>query len=451
MSRLIPMLMLPVITRIYPSAEYIGLNDLNQTLISFAQSIAVCGMYDAMFRIFFDYDLIEKQKKICSSALLFVLSTSSVLMAVFFLWRKQIAAWYFGNEVYADLVVVTGGGFFLSALNQILSTPTRIRNKRKIFLTVNTLSPLISYSICIPLILKGWYIYAMPVGTVIAAVLTCTIFGIMNKKYFRFSAFKLECLKELLKIGIPLMPNFLVYWVYNSADKIMITMLLGSSFTGVYAVAGKVGHISNLIYTAFSGGWLYFSYSTMKDEDQVQLKSDIFEYLGAISFASAIFVMGFSRLGFKVIFPESYMEAYRIVPYLFLAPLLLMLYQIIANQFSIVKKTYMNLCTLSIGAVGNIILNFGLIPKIGMEGAAIATIMGYAISVTVCAVILKRMDLIKINSGVYGNLAILVLYYLIWRFLLRQNMLLSAGSAFLAVAYYTIRYWGKIKSMKKAL
>ena len=61
LSRLIPFLMLPVITRLYPSSEYIGLNDLSTTFIQFASALSVCGMYDAMFRLFFDDDNEDKQ------------------------------------------------------------------------------------------------------------------------------------------------------------------------------------------------------------------------------------------------------------------------------------------------------------------------------------------------------------------------------------------------------
>ena len=52
-GKMIPFLMLPVITRLMPDAGYYGLNDLSNTLASAFQAIAVFGMYDAMFRLFF--------------------------------------------------------------------------------------------------------------------------------------------------------------------------------------------------------------------------------------------------------------------------------------------------------------------------------------------------------------------------------------------------------------
>lgn len=81
-SKIIPMVMLPIITRLFPSSEYVGLNDLSTTFISFAAAIALCGMYDAMFRLFFDKDDLAYQKQICSTALAYVVITTLLISAL---------------------------------------------------------------------------------------------------------------------------------------------------------------------------------------------------------------------------------------------------------------------------------------------------------------------------------------------------------------------------------
>lgn len=443
-SRFIPMIMLPVITRLYPNSEYVGLNDLSTTFISFAAALALCGMYDAMFRLFFDDKKLDFQKQICSTALIFVTCTTLILGIIFLVFRKEVAAWYFGSEDCEILVIITILGFMVNSTNQIVSAPTRIQNKRKVFLVTNTLSPVISYSIAIPLILKGYYLVAIPLATIVSGVTLEISFGILNKTYFSIKSFRWEKVKDLLKIGLPLMPNFVVYWIYNSADKVMISQILGNSYTGVYSVASKIGHISNLIYTAFAGGWLYFSYSTMNDDDQVQLKSDIFEYLGVISFFCTIALAAVSRLGFKLLFTEEYIEGYLVAPYLFLAPLLLMLYQVIANQFTIIKKTYMNLLALSSGAILNVIFNFVMVPVIGIEGASIATVLGYVLSLVMCVCLLKKMKLININTKVKYNVMIFVSYFVIWRVFLHKSSVLSILVALFIECFYLLLYKDKL-------
>lgn len=445
-SRLIPFLMLPVITRLYPSAEYIGLNDLSTTFIQFASALSVCGMYDAMFRLFFDDDNFDTQRKVCSTAMVFVTSTTLVLTLLCFGFRETIADWYFGNTQYVYLVDVTAIGFLVNSTNQIVSAPTRIQNKRKIFLVTNTISPLISYSIAIPLILNGYYILAMPIATAISGITLEVSFGIMNGRFFKVSFFDKQKLIELLKIGLPLMPNFLVYWVYNSADKVMISYILNTSATGIYSVASRIGHISNLIYTAFAGGWLYFAYSTMNDDDQIQLKSNIFEYLGVISFAATVALTSVSKLGFQILFTKEYYEGYIVAPYLFLSPLLLMLYQVLANQFTILKKTYLNLLSLSAGALLNVILNWILIPIVGIEGASIATLVGYIVSILLCIIILKNMKLININSKVYANTLTFVIFFSVWRLFAHESILSSLILGIIVEWLYIVLYKDMIMS-----
>ena len=140
--------------------------------------------------------------------------------------------------------------------------------------------------------------------------------------------FDFSLLKQLLVIAIPLLPNFLIYWVFNSCDKVMITNMIGIGAAGIYSVGSKLGHASQLIYTAFAGGWQYFAFSTMKEDNQVKSNSMIFEYLGIISFAATIIICAISYPFYISIFTEQYLSGYIVAPYLFLAPLLQMLFQV---------------------------------------------------------------------------------------------------------------------------
>ncbi len=164
------------------------------------------------------------------------------------------------------------------------------------------------------------------------------VFWVLNREWFRLGRFNCSHLKQLLKIGIPMLPNFLIYWIFNSSDKLMITNLIGTSAIGIYSAGSKLGHISQLIYTAFAGGWQFIAFTTMKEENQVENNSRVFEYLGVNSFGCSLFMFSLSRFIFKLLFRGVYVEGYIVSPYLFLAPLLQMLFQVAANQFLVIKK-----------------------------------------------------------------------------------------------------------------
>jgi len=111
-----------------------------------------------------------------------------------------------------------------------------------------------------------------------------------------------------------------------------------------------------------------------------------------------------------------------VAPYLFLAPLLQMLFQVIANQFLVVKKTWPNLFILSSGALINIILNFIMIPQIGIEGAAIASLIGYCVSDIICSIVLIKMKLMVISSRFIVASVLMTVYFFIWRLLFSRRV-----------------------------
>lgn len=446
-SKIIPLIMVPIITRIMPNTDYFGLSDLSNTVIQFGSALAIMGMYDAMYRMFFEKEDEEFKKNICSTAFVFTLFTSIIIFIIMLLLKEIIAKYFFSNEKYAYIVYISAIATLVGATNGIISAPTRMQNKRKVFLVTNTISPLISYAISIPMLLNGYYTIALPLAAVISGIVMECAFGIMNYKWFSFKRFDFKLLKPLLIIAIPLIPNFLIYWIFNSCDKVMITNMIGIGAAGIYSVASKLGNCSQLIYTAFAGGWQYFAFSTMKEKNQVKTNSLVFEYLGIISFVATAFMCALSYCFFKILFTEEYLSAYIIAPYLFLAPLLQMLFQVACNQFLVVKKTWPNMIILLAGAIVNIILNIVLIPILGIEGASIATLIGYIISDIICVLVLMRMKLMVISKKFILACLGIVSYFIVWRLLINKNVVLGIILVLILTSFYVSLYIKDLRNL----
>lgn len=440
-SKIIPLIMVPVVTRIMPSSSYFGISDLSNTVVSFGSALATMGMYDAMYRMYFEKENDEEYKKtVCSTALSFTIITSLIVFGAMIVFRKTIAKIFFGEISYAYIVYISAMATLVGATNSIISAPTRMENKRKIFLITNTISPILSYSISIPLLLKGYYTIALPLAAVISGITMELSFAVLNRRWFHIKLCDAKLLKQLLVIAIPILPNFLIYWVFNSCDKIMITNMLGMVEAGVYSVGSKLGSCSQLIYTAFAGGWQYFAFATMKENDQVKTNSVIFEYLGVISYVATAFICAWSYSIFKILFTEEYLAGYIVAPYLFGAPLLQMLFQVAANQFLVVKKTWPNFFILTSGAVVNVIINYYLIPIWGIEGAAIATFVGYAVSDVICVIVLQKMKLMIVSKRFIIVTLLMITYMCIWRLLLSNNIVWSTVIATMLMAVYMYLY-----------
>ncbi len=428
-SKIIPFIMLPIITRLMPGTFFFGLNDLISIIASFASAFAVMGMYDAMFRMFFEKMDDAYRKTVCSTALTFVCVMAAIVFVLLIIFQEPIGYFFFENVQYAYLVWFSAIAVLVSATNSIFSAPTRMQNQRGIFLITNTVGPILSYGIAIFLLLQGYYIIALPMAAIISAFVMDISFFLLNRGWFSFRMFDISTLRQLLALGVPVMPAFLIYWIINSCDRVMIAQFLGVGQVGIYAVGAKLGHASQLIYTAFVGGWQYFAFTTMREENQVESNSLVHEYLGAIALLAGMWICGLVRPLFGWLFPQEYFSGYIVAPYLFLAPLILMLYQVAGNQFLVIKKTWPSTLILVFGAVVNVALNYLLIPMLGIEGAAIATLLGYVVSDAVCMLVLCRMQLMVISVRFFVIIGITILYYLIWRLWLYEMPLLSLGLA----------------------
>ncbi len=446
-SKIIPLVMVPVVTRLMPNSDYYGISDLSNTIVQFASALAVMGLYDAMYRMFFEKEDENYKKTVCSTALVFTFVTSIVVFVVMFLCKDIIAQYFFSDKKYSYVVYISAMTTLVGATNSIISAPTRMQNKRKEFVVINTVSPLLSYAIAIPMLMAGHYVLALPLAAFIAGVTIEIAFCVMNRSWFNPRLFDKKLLKQLLVIAIPLLPNFIIYWVFNSCDKVMITNMMGVRAAGIYSVGSKLGHASQLIYTAFAGGWQYFAFSTMNEDNQVKSNSMVFEYLGIISFVATSFICAWSYLIFQILFTDQYLSGFIVAPYLFLAPLLQMLSQVACNQFLVVKKTWPNLFILSIGAVINIIINWTLIPMIGIEGAAIATLIGYVVSDVVCVIVLCIMKLMVITVKFVISAGLMALYMIVWRLYFYDNVLVATLIAIIVSIVWAFIYRKDLKNL----
>lgn len=420
LTKALPFVTLPIITRLLPDASAYGIADMFNLINSFGTAIAVLGMYDAIFREFFeDKENIEYQKKVTSTGLMIVLCSSILMIVLTLIFNKYITTLLFENLEYKGLITLSAFAIGIGGVSSIISAPTRMRNNRRIYLYTGIAFPVFGFMITYVLIKQGYTYKAIVYSNLAMSLTSLIIFYILNRKDFNLNLFDKKIAKELLKIGVPLLPTFLIYWVYNSMDRIMINRMLGPTELGIYSIGAKVASVSQLIYTAFAGGWQYFAFSTMKDNDQVELNSKVFEYLGVISFALFVIAQPFIKPVFNIFFTGEYIEGAKVFAYLFLSPLILMLFQIIGNQMLIIKKGYLITITMLFGATLNIVFNYFLIRTIGIKGAAFSTLISYVISYLLMTILCLKNKLLVLKKRFLFQIILNILFIII---LLDENL-----------------------------
>lgn len=409
-NKIVPFLLIPIITRILKNPSDFGVYNIYTTVVNLGTPLAILGLYDAMFREFFEKSDLNYKYNVVSTAQRIIMISSIIISLGMIFTSQYLSTIFFDSKEYYLIFILAGITIFISSNRSPISAPTRMQNQRKIYVYSGLISSFSLYGLALLLIYFGYSYFGLIYASIFSAGALLFFFLARNYRFIFKGKFDFNIAKELLKIGLPLLPTFLIYWIYNSVDKIMILSLLDSFQVGIYSIGANVAQISTLIYAAFAGGYQYFAFSTMKDKDQVQLNSKVFDYLGALSILCMIVIYPFINVGFNIIFEGDYVLGYIVVPYLFISPLMLMLFQITANQFLVIRKSYYATVSLAIGAIVNVFLNYFLIKSIGIEGAAIATFTGYFITIFIviiislklrCMIFKKRIIILLIISPVY--------------------------------------------------
>ena len=118
-----------------------------------------------------------------------------------------------------------------------------------------------------------------------------------------------------------------------------------------------------------------------------------------------------------------------------------------SNQFLVVKKTWPGVLCLSVGAMTNVGCNAWLIPQLGIEGAGLATLIGYFVSFVLVAIVLMRMKLLVISPNFYAAAVILAISFAIWRLFFSESLLSGLGVSILGTIGIFACYFGEFYSM----
>lgn len=391
LNKIIPLIALPIITNLLTDTSDYGRYDMYNTILHFGESLALLGIYDALCREYFETDDPFVRKETTSTGVCIVAISSTLVAILLIVFRKSISNLLFSETSSKSVwaIVIAGLSVFLISMKTIFSSPIRMKNQRRLFISGNLLVSIVNYALGIALVYIGFNYAGMILGSFISFAIGLLYFGICSRKDIDIKLFNKKEAKTLLMIGIPTMPALLANWAFTSIDKIMLTSIVGLNAVGIYSVGARVASVANVLNAAFSAGWTYFTFSNMKEKNQVEMTSEIFDMM--MLFISLFFyiTLFIYKIGFELVFSGDYQKGYMVFPCLFLSPLVLMMYLVGDSQFMIYKKSVLCSVCLLVGAGINVFLNYLLISIYGIVGASVATLAGYIVSLLMMLLICK--------------------------------------------------------------
>jgi len=220
--------------------------------------------------------------------------------------------------------------------------------------------------------------------SLLAVVVTALVLGGYCMRAARPS-FDARLMLRMLKFAAPLALSGLAMFVIHFGDRFILPHYRPFSELGIYAIAYKVGMLLSLVYASFQTYWSAQVYQIMRREDAGAVLARTFTYVAlAISFCAVGLIVA-SRPGLRLLAAPAYQGAAGVVPLIVAAYLVRSVGDFFRCLFLSAGKPGYDAACNWIGAGICLGAYFLLIPRYGMWGAAIATLVTFlAIGVVSC-------------------------------------------------------------------
>lgn len=368
-SKLISFFLVPLYTYALTATEY-GVVDLIVTVGTVAVPVLTLNISEAVMRFALDKDADKKKITQIGTGILIIGMLLGLLIfpichsfnkisqysefVYFYVVALSMSQLYLCDLRGKELLVYYSIGnvlntFFIATLNILFLVVLKegIEGYLKAYIIANTLTA----------------IYAIVVGK--------------GYKSFNFSEIDKGLLARMAKYSIVLIPNSFMWWIMNSSDRIMVSSMISVAANGIYAVSYKLPTLVSTLTTIFNQAW---SYSAIREEgtaDESEYNNKIFKVLIGIVMLTGIGILTFAKPFLSVYVSKEYYIAWKYMPFLTVGCVYLTMASFMATSYTVHKDSFGYLFSGMFGAIFNIVMNFILIPLIGVYGAAIATCISY--------------------------------------------------------------------------
>lgn len=370
-TKLIVFFLFPLYTYYLTTSEF-GMVDLFTSTINLLVPIFTLSIFDAVFRFVMDKSYDRKE----------VLINSLIVIFIGFILLLVIYPVFILLLPFADYIQY----FYIVLLSQsilaILTQYVRAKGMVKLFAAsgiINAFILLLSNLCFLVMFHKGIVGYLMSIIIANLVSILFVIFGGEIHKDFNVKKINIRLMKEMLKYSIPLIPNALMWWIMGFSDRYIITYFLGLSANGLYAVASRIPSILSIITSLFFQAWQMSAIEEVESKDKSHFFSNVFNVFSITLLVATSLLLAHLKFIIELLLDDAYFEAWKYVPFLLLGVVFSSFSSFLGANYIATKNTSGVFKTSIIGAGVNIVISITLIPIIGINGAAIGTMLSFAL------------------------------------------------------------------------
>lgn len=324
----------------------------------------------------------EKVRESFWSVIFIVLATSAFFSLMLVLFSDRLASSIFGDIYYSYFIKLGSIMLITQAVSQISLAFFRAFRHMKRYSGLLVAKTVAQIGLMVCFLLLDWELRGV-IFAILASDLLCitaSLWAILKQIGFQFPKF--TELKSYLKYGLPLIPNTAILWIIHSSDRYMIAYFMETRDVGIYSAAYGLANIVSLGIASL-GIVLFPTVSKSYDDKEITQTKIYLKYslkylmMLAIPAAFGLSIMASPLL--RIFASSEFTTGGVVIPFVSFGIVLFGFYMVCSIIIHLVKKPYWTVALLSISSILNIGLNMLLIPRLGILGAAVATLISYGV------------------------------------------------------------------------
>jgi O-antigen/teichoic acid export membrane protein len=371
--------------------------DLSMSLLGMFLNM---GITAALLRCYAAATTDEDRRKTISSAFLFVIVTGALTFLAALAFVRPVSALLVGPEAPPKYLVIALSAFVLGYIANLPRSYLRALEASGTFVAVET------GSLLLVLGLNILFIAVLRIGLIGILLSSLIVAGLQVPLHsawmIRKTGFGLNTvlLKKMLAFGAPLMFSNLAVFILNFADRFFLQQLRSLDVVGVYAVGYKFGYMLNyLLVQPFFVMWQSRMFIIHSRPDHPQIFARIFLlYSGLLTYAGLAISLLSPEIVRLMVGP-GFAESRHVIPLVVGAYIFYGMGLFTELGLFLTDKTSMIGMIGAGSAVLNLVLNYVLILRYGMIGAAWATLLSFAVMTCASYVASRRVFPLPLPVG----------------------------------------------------
>jgi O-antigen/teichoic acid export membrane protein len=373
-SRILATVLLPLYTHYLPPGAY-GQVELVTAATAVLAIVLQLGIASAFFRFYFDAKEAAARLTVVRTSFWFTMAMSTLGLVLGLVFASQFSDWL--NLHSTTLVRAAAVGLWAQTNYQQLTALFRVEERSTAYAIASVANVLVTVAAMVVFVaVFHWGAVGLVVGNFTGTLVV----------YFALVAYRSEqlgleldrtLLRHMQSFGMPLVPSALALWVINFVDREFVSWYKGNAEVGVYSAAIKIASVITFVMIAFRTAWPAFAYSIEDDREAKRTYAFVLTYLLAFASWAALGLGALAPWWTRLLTNPRYERAQEGIGLLAFAGAIYAGYTVLAIGSGRARRTQLNWVVTGVGAAVNVALNFWLIPRYGMVGAAISTLAAY--------------------------------------------------------------------------